>query len=136
MNPSSPYGTDLLVTFAGNGNGDIDASGVLASGIMVLAQSLTMAQTTPQASLLGDQSQCFDVRGWISAGMTQGQISGLGIVVKNQLLKDQRVTSATITPSFNYSTSTLTLIEQIQSTLGPFTLTLNVSQVSVQMLVS
>lgn len=136
QSPANPYGSDLLVSFSGNGNGDIDAGGALATGIQVLAQSLVMAQTTPQSSLLGDSTQCFDVRAWISKGMTQAQISGLGLVAQKQILRDQRVTAATVTASWNWATSTLTLVEQIQSTLGPFTLTLNVTAVTVQMLLA
>jgi hypothetical protein len=130
----NPYGTDLLVTFSGDGNGDVDASGALASGVRVLAQSCVMRQTTTQASLLGAQSECFDLREWISKGMTQAQISAIGSLVTNQLLRDQRITAASVSASFNYGTSKLTLIEQIQSTLGPFTLTVIVGAVTVHVI--
>jgi hypothetical protein len=130
--PANPYGSDLLVTFGPNGAGDVDATGVLVTGIGVLAQAAVLAQTTPTGSLIVAPNECIDIRQLISKGMTQAQITNLGAVVKAVLQRDQRIISASVTASWNNATSTLTLVEVIRPSAGPtFTLTLTISQVQV-----
>jgi len=133
---ANPYGTDLAISPNTQGVLDIDSSGRVVSGIQVLAQSIVMRQTTPTRSLLGAPNDCFDLRSWISAGFTQGQIQQLSAYIQTQLLRDQRIISVQVQATYSYETATLTVAEQIQSSNGPFTLTLSVSQVSVSMLVS
>jgi hypothetical protein len=134
LSQPDPYGSDWLVTFSGNGNGDVDPGGAMVSGIALLAQSLTMAQTTPQGSLIGAQSECIDLRAIVSKGLTQAAISAIGPRCKNVILRDQRVTAVTVTPTWSLATSTLTLLEQLQSIYGPFSLTIGVSNVGVAMI--
>jgi hypothetical protein len=66
--------------------------------------------------------------------MTNAQILQLFGTIQAELLKDQRVTSATCTGGFNPATSVLTINEAIASGYGPFTLVLEVSSVTVTML--
>ena len=63
--------------------------------------------------------------------MTQTEVSQIPGTIRNELLRDQRVRSCTVTATFNQVTNTMTIVENIQSAVGPFTLTLLVSQVSV-----
>ena len=136
MTTPNPYGSDLLVTTTSGGVIDIDPGGILVEGIGVFAQSLFMRQTTPLGSLLNAPNDCIDVRSWVSRGMTIAQLQQLQSIVKGQILRDQRAIAAQVGATFNFGTANLTLTEQIQSTLGPFTLTLSVSQVTAAYLVS
>ena len=131
----NPWGTDLALIIGPTGALDIDATSRLSSGIQTLAQSLVMRQTTPTGSLIGAENDCFDVRQWLSAGKTPSEINQLQAAVQSQLLRDQRVIMCNVQASYDLASSTLKLIESIQSSLGPFTLTLTVSQVAVTMLV-
>ena len=128
--PSNPWGTDLWIGPNAQGVLDLDPSGRTVSGLAVLVQSVLMRQTTPTGSLIGAPDECFDIRGFVSSGMTATQIQSLQSLIQSQLLRDQRITSASVQASFNFATSTLTVQEQVQSGLGPFTLTLSVGQAS------
>lgn len=132
---ANPYGTDLWIGPNAQGVLDIDSSGRSVSGIGVLSQSVVMRQTTPTGSLLGAPNDCFDLRSWISAGFTQGQIQQLSAYIQTQLLRDQRILAVDVSATYSFETAVLTVVEKIQSSNGPFTLTLSVSQVSVSMLV-
>ena len=123
------YGT-CMATVAMGGAIDI-APGVLATGLDVLAQSLVRRQMTPRGSALDAPNDGIDVRTLIKTGMTQTEVSQIPGTIRNELLRDQRVRSCTVTATFNQVTNTMTIVENIQSAVGPFTLTLLVSQVSV-----
>jgi hypothetical protein len=126
---ASPFGTDLasLPNPAANGVIDLDPSMVEATGRVLLAQSLIRRQTTPRGSVIDAPNDCLDVRQFVSAGMTQADLSQLGRQIKKELEKDQRVTSADIAVTYTSSSKTLTLIEGINSAAGPFTLTISTS---------
>ena len=128
---SQGYGTDLWVGFTSSGVLDLDPSMRETSGVYVLAQSLVMAQTTGLGSLIGSPDDCYDLRAVVSKGMTVSQIQQIAGTIRNVLLRDQRVQSATVTGSFSSSTSTLTLLEQVFCGAGPFTLTLSVSNLTI-----
>lgn len=123
------YGT-CMSTVASGGTIDI-APGVQASGVDVLAQSLVRRQMTPRGSALDAPNDGIDVRTFIKVGMTQTEVSQIPGVIRNELLRDERVKTCTVTASFNQVTNTMTIVENIQSAAGPFTLTLSVTSVTV-----
>jgi hypothetical protein len=53
-----------------------------------------------------------------------------------ELSKDERVTSVAVSVAYNQATYTLTLTELIVASVGPFTLTMTVSQSGVDAVVS
>ena len=126
----NPWGSDLWIGPNADGVLDLDPSGRVVTGLPVLVQSVLMRQTTPTGSLIGAPDECFDLRSFLSSGMTQTQIQSLQGFITGQLLRDPRILACTVTVSYNFGTSTLTVNEVIQSGLGPFTLTLSVSSVS------
>ena len=128
--PNNPWGSDLWIGPNADGVLDLDPSGRVVTGLPVLIQSVIMRQTTPTGSLIGAPDECFDLRSFVSTGMTATQIQSLQSFITSQLLRDQRVTSAQVQANFNFGTSTLTVTEVIGSSLGPFTLTLSVGQAS------
>jgi len=136
----NPYGTDLqsLPNPAANGAIDLDPGMVEASGRILLAQSLVRRQTTPNGSVIDSPADGIDVRGWMSQGWTQAQMQAAAGQLKAEILKDERVTNATITLAFTPSsppgTGTLTITEQITSSYGPFQLTLTIPDLTVAIL--
>jgi hypothetical protein len=136
MTTANPYGTDIRLIIGSDGSLDIDPAGLEVSGIAVLAQALVMAQMTGPGSVLAVPDQCIDIRSWLSKGMTPTQIQQLGSVVQSQLLKDQRVKAATVIVQYDSAHSTITLLESISSSAGPFTLTLVVSKVTASFLLN
>ena len=136
MTTPNPFGTDTWIGPNANGILDLEPSLREVSGIDVLVQSVLMRITTPTGSAIDAPDDCFDMRGWVSKGMTVATLGQLKSLIMGQLLRDQRIVSAVVGVSFNFQTSILTVTMTIQSTIGPFTLTLNVSAVTVQMLVS
>jgi hypothetical protein len=119
-----------MATAAFGGSVDI-VPGVQASGIDVLAQSLVRRQFTPRGSAQDAPNDGIDVRTLIRAGMTQTEVSQIPGTLRNELLRDVRVKTCTVTATFDQTTNTMTIVESITSAAGPFTLTLSVSQVTV-----
>ena len=130
---TNPYGSDLWLSIAADGSADIDPTCREVSGIGVLIQSVIMRQTTPTGSLLSSPDDCLDLKGLVSRGMKGSEIQEIAAQVRGQLLRDQRILSAVVTADFNPGTSVLTLTETITSGLGPFTLTIAVGQVTLEL---
>jgi len=129
LNAPNIFGVCMAISSVGTA---IDiVPGVLATGIAVLAQALIIRQVTPLGSALDAPNDGIDVRTLIKAGMTQAQVSQIPGTIRNQLLRDQRVKACTVDAVFDQVHGILTLTESISSAAGPFTLTLQVSQVTV-----
>lgn len=136
MSNANPFGSDLWLGVQKDGSLDIDPTMREVSGLGVLAQSLAMAQLTPPDSCIGAPGQCIDIRQFLSKGTTQSGIQQLVATSRQQLLRDQRVRDVTITSSFVFQTSTLTLVEQVDSLAGPFTLTITIDKLMTTLLLN
>lgn len=134
MTSPNPYGSDVWIGPDANGILDLDPSLREVSGIGVLVQSVLMRITTPPGSAIDAPDDCFDMRAWVSKGMTVARLGQLKSLITGQLLRDQRILSATVGVQYSFATSIMTVSMAIQSTIGPFRLTLGVSAVTVQML--
>lgn len=134
--PASPYGVTLWTGVNQFGQLDVDATGLLVTGVQLVAQRLVLRQTTPQDSCADAPNDCFDVRDWLSSGMTDAQVAQLPAQVQSEIQKDQAVQSASVSVMLTPSTATLILTESVQSAAGPFTLTLTVTPSQVSFLVS
>lgn len=135
MTAANPYGTDIALI---NVNGVLDADPTMreVSGLPVFAQSLVARQTTPTGSMRQVPDDCFDVRGWLSKGMTTAQIAAIGPRVANELQKDERVRQAIVTATFTLQSATLVLVEQIVPVTGtPFKLTLTLTPSNVSFII-
>ena len=73
--PASPYGVTLWTGVNQFGQLDVDATGLLVTGVQLVAQRLVLRQTTPQDSCADAPNDCFDVRDWLSSGMTDAQVA-------------------------------------------------------------
>jgi hypothetical protein len=134
MTQPDPFGVDFWIGPNASGQMDFDTTMRTVTGRDLLSQSLLCRQTTPTGSVIDNPQDCFDVRDWVSEGMTQAQLAALSQTITNELLKDQRVLDVQVKVAFNFATSRLDITEAFQSSYGPFTLTLSVSNVTVQLL--
>lgn len=130
------YGLDLKTVVDANGNVDLTDTMLESTGRAVLIEALVRRQTTPRGSVIDAPNSCFDVRDWLNDGMTGTQIQALQGLIVNELKKDQRVLQVSALVTFNAATRTLTVVETVLSSDGPFSLTLNVSDVTVELLTS
>lgn len=136
MQPAPNFGVTLWTGANNFGEIDIDPTGLLATGINVLAQRLVLRQTTPLGSVVDCPNDCFDINDWLSANMTDGQIAQLPSQIQSELMKDQEVLAVTVSVTYTPQNSTLVVVENIQSALGPFSLTLTVTPGNVSALVA
>jgi hypothetical protein len=133
-NPATFYGTDFAVAPNANGILDIQPTLQYVSGLQVLIQSLICRQMCVKGSISDAPNEGIDLRTFIRAGLTQQLLAQIPSIVEKELLRDQRVQSATVTGNYDPVQNVLTLNEVIQSTLGPFSLTLAVSALTVTLI--
>ena len=128
------FGTDLALTYA---NGTIDISPMLAyaTGIQVLIQSLIARQSCVSGSIIDSPNEGIDLRTYIKSGLTQADLANIPSLVQKQIARDQRVQSVTVTGQYDTDTNIMTLTETIMTALGPFTLTVSVSALTVTAIV-
>ena len=137
----NPFGIEFWIGLApgpnvnaGNTVLDADPSMRTTTGRQLLIQSLLCRQTTPTGSVIDCPNDCINLIDYVSEGMTPTAIHQLFGTIQTELLKDQRVVSAFVTGDYSFQTSTLRINEAIQSSYGPFSLVLAVSNVSVTIL--
>lgn len=131
---SANYGTDLAVTPNADGILDIQPTLQYATGLAVLVQSLICRQMCVRGSIIDSPNEGLDLRTYVRQGLTQQVLSSLPSVVQKELLRDERVLSAVVTGSYDTALYSLTLTEALQTTLGPFTLTLAVTSLTVALI--
>ena len=127
------YGRDLRIVFLATGP-DLDPAMTEVTGIQLLAQSLVCRQMIVHGSIVGFPNDGIDVRAYLGKGIRPGGAQQIGQEVAAELQRDKRVFSATVVATFDQGGKTLRLVETINCALGPFTMTLVVSAVSVQLL--
>lgn len=137
MTTTNPFGIDLgsFPNADANGALDVDLGMQEVTGRDVLIQRLVRRQLTPPGSVIDSPNDCIDVRGFVSAGVTQTDLQSLAGALRNELLKDEGVTDVAISVSFDPRIAMLSIVEKFTSGYGPFSLTLNVSQVTLEILV-
>lgn len=125
--PANLFGSCLATLPDQNGVIDLTPDMRMATGVDVLSQSLIRRQTTPRGSVITSPNDCIDIRQMISLEMSPSQVQGLAQRIKTELQKDQRVRSAGVTVTLDTTTGTCTIKENIDSALGPFSLTISLS---------
>lgn len=94
-----------------------------------IREALLRRLTTPRGGLQDDPDYGFDVRGLCNRGLTQSQLVDLSTQVRNEVTKDDRVDSATVTvttPSPN-ALRLAVVITPVDPSIGIFTLTFAVT---------
>ena len=132
--PASPFGVDFWIGPNATGQLDADPSMRTTSGRQLLSQSLLCRLSTPRGSVIDCPNDCMDMRDYVSAGMTANEIAQFTSAVQLEVLKDQRILAATVTATFVPANGYLQVSIAGQSSYGPFSLVLAVSNVSVTIL--
>lgn len=102
---------------------------------LAIAQAVVRRWITPRGALLDDPDYGYDVRGKLNRGLTQVELRSLGSLMRLEARKDDRVSDAAVTVSFDGETlhaATVLTCESI--TLGTFTLTLALDAIGVTQL--
>ncbi len=128
---ATDYGTDI------SGATDLTPTLLNSSGIELLKEVAVRRQYTPLGSLLSAPAEITcDLRQFIST--TQGLSSrDLGVIrstATSAIKADPRFFSVVIDLDWQPATYTLTMRETIQSSEGPFQLTLAITAVTLQVL--
>jgi hypothetical protein len=131
---SALYGIDFQLASNSQGIMDFDPSMRTTTGRALLSQSLLCRLSTPRGSVIDCPNDGLDLRDLLSSGQTNGNLLAIAGSIQNEVLKDQRVSTATVNCSYVPQTATMTATIAIQSSYGPFTLVLSVSAVTVQIL--
>jgi len=134
MTQPADFGRDLATVWTATGP-DLDSGFTEATGIDVLAQSLVRRLTTPHGSVAGCPNDCIDLRAMLGAGVTNQDVQTIQSAVQNEIQRDARVMpSSTVRAQYNTTTRVLVLTIRVVTASGPFTMTLAVSSVTVELL--
>lgn len=131
---ATDFGRDLRTVVDVNGNVDITPGMLESTGRAVLAERLVRRQTTPLGSVQGSPNDCFDIRDWMSKEFDPKTISQLRGTIRQELLKDVGCLDVDVTMTYDVAAKKLTIKEQITSSSGPFTLTLAVTALTLDIL--
>lgn len=116
------------------GLADLDPYGEEVAGFLCLGQALAHRLSTPRGGLFYDTSYGKDLRAYLEEGLTPERLAALPSEVSAECEKDERVESATAEVSFNTLTEKLTVKIRVVTAAGPFTLILDVSKLTVELL--
>lgn len=133
---SNPYGRDLASLPNADGLIDLTPEMNEVEGLDVLIQRTVRRQTMPKGSDLSSPNDGINLIQFVKAGLTQQQVSAVPGVILQELLRDQCILrGTTVTAEFNATNNILEVKENIVSSAGPFSLTLTIDKVSVQVLI-
>lgn len=114
-------------------------TGRYVSGVTVVAQAIYRRLTTPRGLLLGGESEaCYglDLMSLVGSVSDSRSASSLPGRIENECRKDERIETvkATVVRTVDGPSTTYTITIQATTALGPFTLQMLVSAVTVELL--
>lgn len=134
MTQQNPFGRDLATVWTAQGP-DLDSGFTEATGIDVLLQRLVRRISTPHGSVAGCPNDCIDVRNYCGAGLSNADAQAAQAQIATELERDQAVLpGVSVRMQYNAATRGLTITIRGSSTLGPFSMTLAVGEVTVELL--
>ncbi len=129
-----------MATFYGSATKCVDDLPLIStqttSAALIIGQRVARRLTTPRGALelIGDDPNFgFDVRQFINAKLSPSQRQIAETNVSDEILKDEQVQSADVAMVISDS-GNVSLEITILAASGPFTLTLNVSQVTAELI--
>lgn len=131
MADTSELGVDLDVV------SDLNPSFILCSGFRNLGNAIARRLSTPPGALalIGDDPDYgYDLRGQLNAEMSQEEIGRIGTDIETEVMKDDRVQSASVVATYTWAAYDLAVEIDILTKSGPFRLILGVSAVTVDVL--
>jgi hypothetical protein len=127
------FGADMRVTVE-DGVFDLDPTGALDTPARAVAMAVARRFVVERGALFYDPNYGLDLRGYLAKAMTPGELFALRSLVTAEAEKDERVQSADADVSFDPTTNALRVRIVCTSALGTFSLTLDVSSLSVELL--
>lgn len=113
-------------------------TGRYVSGVTVVAEAIYRRLTTPRGMLLGGESEGnygLDLMSLVGSADTKGSAASLPGRIENECRKDERIETvkATVVRTVDGPSTTYTITIQATTALGPFSLQLLVSAVTVEL---
>ena len=113
-------------------------TGRYVSGVTVVAEAIYRRLTTPRGMLLGGESEGnygLDLMSLVGSADTKGSAASLPGRIENEGRKDERIETvkATVVRTVDGPSTTYTITIQATTALGPFSLQLLVSAVTVEL---
>jgi phage baseplate assembly protein W len=106
----------------------------LVTGFENLGLQLIRRLSTPRGALFYDPNYGDDIRLFLNKPITPSTIKQIEYVVKTQCEQDPRVDNADVSVTYNQSLLALVVTISITTFLGPFTLVISVSSLTIDML--
>lgn len=126
------FGTDLSCTF------DVSAEGRTVSGVMCLVEALIRRWTTPRGMLLGAPDYGTDVTENMNETVDELALERIRAELRSEALKDERVHDLSVIESSSLDdvikSRVFRAVLSIDTADGPFTFTIGVSELSVELL--
>lgn len=115
---------------------DLDPTLRETTGVETFQHALARRLSTPRGWLLDDPGYGFDVRDELGAEVTRSDVPRLGAAVRGEVLKDDRVLTASVRTvvSGPPSAQRLQIMVTGEAAEGPYDFTLDVTKVSVALI--
>ena len=125
---ATDFGTDISLY------PDLDASFSTVTGFTLIGQDLARRLETPLGGLFYDSNYGYDVREMVNDASTQANVLKRQSGIERECKKDERILNARATVTFSPATQTAAVKILIDTALGPFTMILAVTQLTVALL--
>ena len=113
---------------------DFDKSLTTVTGQRAVAEAVARRLITPRGGLFYDPNYGYDVRLLLNNSMLQSDVYAVTAAIEAECEKDERVYDAQVSIKTTASLETLLISIKLQTSAGPFLLTLSVSNVTVDIL--
>jgi len=114
--------------------GDIDPTGRETSEKMCLVQALARRLITPRGRLIDDPNYGYDLNQWLGSDIGQAEIAQIQHISRAEVMKDERLQSATVTAQFLQASNTLIVTISVSTVLGTLQLVLGVSALTTTLI--
>jgi phage baseplate assembly protein W len=115
----------------GTPNGqDLSTPSYMASGFLVVAESILRIWSTPQGQLIDDPDYGYDLNDLISDDLSPSQLLQAQQLASAAAQKDERVLGCAVVLTL-LVTGTLTVNARVDTAAGPFQMVVSVSQAGV-----
>ncbi len=122
------FGTDVS-TFP-----DLDPGFALQTGTRVVAEAVARRLMTPRGVLAGAPHYGFDVRALVNDYVRNRDQARLQSAIETEAEADERVKRAAVQVTYDQPSQTMTVVVQIETDAGSFSLVLAVTAVSLTLL--
>ncbi len=120
------YGTALSCV------SDISAESRTVTGNRVVAEAIARRLMTPRGRLIGYPNYGYDLTQFVNADVGPRELAAMRAGIVAECLKDQRVAGATA--DVTLASDVLTVTIKLDAALGPFSLVLSVTALTVELL--